>query len=70
MSFDVLLAKDAELAREALPDFLHMTGAGHGQPKPTFGSHGQPAVFVIAETPISVTLTVGHGRQHQPIGKR
>tara|TARA_B100000530_G_C15531998_1_gene318954 strand:- start:242 stop:505 length:264 start_codon:yes stop_codon:yes gene_type:complete len=68
MPFQVLIAKYTKLPRKALPNGLNMTGAGHGQTKSPFGSHGQPAVFIIAKPSVSMTLTVGHWRQRQAIG--
>ena len=53
------IAEAAQLARETLSEGVDMAGACHRHAEPTFGTHRQPALFVIGECPVWVALLIG-----------
>ena len=62
-----VVAEDAQLSRKALAIFLDMGGAGHGESKVAFGTHGQPMEFVVTELAVRMALAIGHGSQCKPV---
>ena len=66
-ALQVVVGKDAELAREALALGLNMGRAGHGQAKSALGPHGQPMELFIREPPVGVALRVGDRCQHEAV---
>ena len=65
--FKVAVRKDPKPARESLDRSLDMRRTGHRQAK-ALRPHGQPVILVLAQASVWMTLMVGHGGQHEPIG--
>ncbi len=64
----VRVAEGAELSRKPLAIRLDMRRAGEGEAEAAFSAHHQPAILVPGQRPVGMTLLVGQGGKHQPVG--
>jgi len=66
-SGEVLVTEHAELPGETLTGALHVGGARHRETEPTLGAHHEPALLLVRQRAVGVTLHVGEWREHEPV---